>query len=82
MAVTTNGVGNSGTADATDTIENLERDTLGASWLTALEAELGKPYFRKVRRGLHAHIVPALKNLPAQRFSDFRTHIACSIPTR
>ncbi|KIJ17134.1 hypothetical protein PAXINDRAFT_73511 [Paxillus involutus ATCC 200175] len=49
MAVTTNGVGNSGTADATDTIENLERDTLGASWLTALEAELGKPYFRKLK---------------------------------
>ncbi|KAF8842512.1 uracil-DNA glycosylase [Paxillus ammoniavirescens] len=49
IAVTTNGVGNSSTADATDAIENLERDTLGASWLTALEAELGKPYFRKLK---------------------------------
>ena len=36
------------TEDASDIIENLERDTMGASWRTALEAEFTKPYFRKV----------------------------------
>ncbi|KIJ63259.1 hypothetical protein HYDPIDRAFT_29521 [Hydnomerulius pinastri MD-312] len=49
MSVTTTVAGGSGSVDVSDAIENLERDTLGASWKTALEAEFGKPYFRKLK---------------------------------
>ncbi|KAG9318196.1 uracil-DNA glycosylase-like protein [Chiua virens] len=40
------------TQDLGDLIENLERDTMGASWRTALEAEFAKPYFRKLKEFL------------------------------
>ncbi|KAH0830329.1 uracil-DNA glycosylase-like protein [Lanmaoa asiatica] len=46
IAVTTTDAGDA-TRDSSDIIENLERDTMGASWRTALEAEFTKPYFRK-----------------------------------
>ncbi|KAN0075426.1 Uracil-DNA glycosylase-like protein [Tylopilus felleus] len=38
--------------DVSDMIENLERDTIGASWRTALEAEFTKPYFRNLKEFL------------------------------
>ncbi|KAG8217259.1 uracil-DNA glycosylase-like protein [Butyriboletus roseoflavus] len=48
IAITTIGAGDA-TLDASDIIENLERDTMGASWRTALQAEFTKPYFRKLK---------------------------------
>ncbi|KAG6379197.1 uracil-DNA glycosylase-like protein [Boletus reticuloceps] len=48
IAVTTTGAGGS-TEDVSDIIENLERDTMGESWRTALEAEFTKPYLRKLK---------------------------------
>ncbi|KAI9568993.1 uracil-DNA glycosylase-like protein [Boletus coccyginus] len=48
IAITTTGAGDA-TEDVGDVIENLERDTMGVSWKTALEAEFTKPYFRKLK---------------------------------
>ncbi|KAH7889996.1 uracil-DNA glycosylase-like protein [Phlebopus sp. FC_14] len=58
--------GKSGAVDVS--IENLERDSMGPSWLTVLEAEFGKPYFRQLKDFLISEhksqtIYPPAKNI-------------------
>lgn len=68
--------------DLSDVFENLERDTMGASWRTPLEAEFTKPYFRKVR--VEWRLLPLAlieSRPPAQGFLDSREQIASNIPT-
>lgn len=83
VAVNTDGAGEV-TNDLSDIFENLERDTMGTSWRTALQAEFTKPYFRNVR--LVATRARRLWNTDlarvAQGFFDSRYKITSSIPTR
>ncbi|THH21107.1 hypothetical protein EW146_g379 [Bondarzewia mesenterica] len=57
-----------GAVDIQHVIENLERDTMGASWYSALEPEFEKPYFRKLKKFLVSEhksqtIYPATRNI-------------------
>ena len=80
VAVTTAGPSDA-PKDTTEAYENLEQDTMGASWRAALEPEFTKPYFLKVC--VAQRLIPTTPLIiAAQGFLDSRDQVAPDIPTR